>query len=282
MSSIPRPYRVGGINVCCYHNCTQAAAIHAELKKLHIDAAVVDHAFILSPLQLAVAFFRVESNYDFVAPTNKTMGEGQQQQHETLQSSTTTDAVPTAAAALPGRRMSFSRRLFASLSLTHNLDRILQVLPPGPHTSSVVILYRSPRAASSNPTFSPVRVDPSSHSDSNLQDNSSAVELERSIESAIQQSVRSTNHTAAEHSFCNTSEPFWKSSAVQYADVSKLMEYYSVSEAMMMAAQHSLTRRDAQRVCSAAVDGSVEAQRQALRWHTLELCVTTQLAACTA
>ncbi|KPI82591.1 hypothetical protein ABL78_8400 [Leptomonas seymouri] len=282
MSSMQRPYRIGGFNVCCYHSCPQAAAIHTELKKLHIDAAVVDHAFIISPLQLAVAVFRVESNYDIALLARKTMSEGQQQQQQHQQQlPISAGAAPATAASstLPGRKMSFSRRIFAALSLTHNLDRILQILPPGPQTSSVVVLYRAPRAPSAAPL---IALAPAEQAAGSSVLDSSAVELERSIESAIQQTVRSTNPTAVEHSFSSMCEPFWRSDAVQYAEESKLMGYYGVSESMMAAARHSLSRRDVQRVCSAAVDGSEVAQRRALRWHTLELCVTTQLAACTA
>lgn len=288
MSSLQRPHRIGAFNVRCYHDCIHAAAIHAELKKLHIDAAVVDHAFILSPLQLATAFFRVESNVDFALSTSNTSKDSQPPQQEQLQSSMSPSGpmVSVAAAALPGRKVSYSRRIFASLSLTHNLDRIMQILPPGPQTSSVVILYHSPCAPSSTLLMPPVRADATeSHrtgavvSDPpSFSVNAAAVELERSIEAAITQTLRSTNPTAAEHSFDAVSDPFWCCSAVQYAEVAKLMAYYNVSETMLQAAQRTLTRKDLQRVSESA-KGTVE---EALRWHALELCITTQLAACTA
>jgi hypothetical protein len=302
MTLVRQVYRVGGFNVCCYHNCTHAAAIHTELKRRHIDAAVVDHAFVMSPLQLAVALFRVESSCDtFLQPNKSRDGSGllqqQQQQSPPPEESTPSansayglaanNATAPQSVSLPGRKLPFSRRIFASLSLTHNLDRILQILPPGPQTSSVVILYHSPCAPPVTPHLSPLQANPVERHGTHLNttclcDSNNAVQLEQSIEAAIAQTVRSTNPTAVAHSFHGIREPFWQSDAVHFADEAKLMEYYNISETMMLAAQHSLTRRDMKRICDAAEDASETAQKRALRWHTLELCITTQLAASTA
>lgn len=266
------PYRIGGLNVHCFHNCKQAAAIHAELKKLHIDAAVVDHAFIISPLQLAVAFFRVEANADGAAAPPS-------------------PHAAATSAGVPPRRTSFSRRIFAALSITHNLDRILQILPPGPQTSSVVILYRSPLSTAQTLVSSPApaaaeakhttKATTSSSSSSVVNSDAPAAQ-EATIEAAIQRVVSTTNPAAAAHRFCAISEPFWWSTAVQYADMGRVVEFYDVPDATLQAARQSMTRSDVLRVCAAAAEDTESSRWAALRWYALEMCVTTQLAACTA
>ncbi|KAG5500827.1 hypothetical protein JIQ42_04853 [Leishmania sp. Namibia] len=272
------PLQIGNFNVCCYHGCTNAAAIHTELKRCHIDAAVVDHAFLISPLQLAVALFRVEASADLVAtraPPTLTLPLAA----VPSLSSPSTDmspSLPLLPQQPPARRVSNSRQIFAGLSLSHNLDRILQVLPPGSQTTSVVIIYRrgsSPLAAAAAATPFPEDMRGDNATASQAQDG-------EGIDGVIHACVKMTNNAAQEHTFAPITEPFWTSAAFAYADVSKVTLFYGVSESMLLAAQRSMTRSDVRRVCL-GVQPQAE-QAQVLRWHALEVCVTTLLSACTA
>ncbi|KAG5477834.1 hypothetical protein LSCM1_05136 [Leishmania martiniquensis] len=270
------PLRIGNFSVCCYHDCTNAAAIHAELKRRHIDAAVVDHTFLISPLHLAVALFRVEASADLVAsraPSTLSLPFAGAPS-PSLASTETSPSLPLRPQQQPARRVSNSRQIFAALSLSHNLDRILQVLPPGPQTTSVVIIYRrcsSARAATSAPF--PEDVGGGTASSPPEQDG-------EVLDAAIHTCVQMTNSTAQAHEFAPITEPFWTGAAFAFADVSKVTLFYGISEAMLLAAQRSMTRSDVRRLC-VGVQSQAE-QARVLRWHALEVCVTTLLSACTA
>lgn len=280
------PLRISSFRVRCYHDCPNAAAIHAELKRRHIDAAVVDHAFVMSSLQLAVALFRAEGGADVVGARTPSplspLLHGASPGTSPVATTTTTVQTPpsstsessTAAATMPppSRRISNSRQIFAALSLSHNLDRILQVLPPGPQTTSVAIIYRAPgwtgthssgAAAFSGPSW------PSGAGDGEL-----------GMDEAVHACVLHTNSGAVEHSLGPTTAPCWSSAGLPFADAQNLLQYYSISEATLMAAQRTLTRADKLRVCAGAATEAEKAHR--LRWHVLEVCVTTALAACAA
>ncbi|KAK7198997.1 hypothetical protein NESM_000867400 [Novymonas esmeraldas] len=254
------PYTIGSFHVQCYHNCTNAAAIHAELKRRHIDAAVVDHAFIISPLQLAVALFRVETSADAASAGVASA----------IPAALTAAAAPPLPSASPqqpssARRVSDSRQMFAALSLSRNLDRILQVLPPGPHTTSVVVLCRPLsclRSAADTPAPS------------------SAATGSGTVEDVIHLCVQRTNSTAQPHSFAPITEPFWCGAAFAFTDTSKVASYYGVSESLLATAERGMTRAEVQRVCANA--DSPAARAQVLRWHALHVVVTTLLSACTA
>ncbi|GET89024.1 hypothetical protein, conserved [Leishmania tarentolae] len=269
------PLRIGSFNVCCYHECTDAAAIHTELKRRHIDAAVVDQAFLISSLQLAVALFRVEASADTLASrSSSTISPLRVEQPASCTASTS--ASPSVSPLFQQQstpRISSSRQIFAALSLTHNLDRILQVLPPGPQTTSVAIIYRrcgSERAA-----------DRSFGDDVGAESAlASSVQDGEGLDTVVHTCVQLTNSAAAAHTFADITEPFWTGAAFAYADVSKVTLFYGISESMLRAAQRSMTHSDVHRVCVGAK--SPEAQAQVLRWHALEVCVTTLLSACTA
>ncbi|KAG5503518.1 hypothetical protein JKF63_05658 [Porcisia hertigi] len=263
------PLRIGSFNVCCYHNCANAAAIHTELKRHHVDAAVVDHAFLISPLHLAVALFRVEASADLAVSRGpcafSSLFAEAPSSPPTL--SETLSSLPH-----PTRQISDSRQIFAALSLSHNLDRILQVLPPGPQTTSVVIIYRHSgcvRAAAS----SEGAVEANNAAASTQQDG-------KALDALIHACVQRTNSAAQTHMFAHITELFWTGAAFAFADISKVSLFYGISESMLLAAQRSLTRSDVRRVCTGVE--SQAAQAQVLRWHALEICVTTLLSACTA
>lgn len=99
--------------VLCFHNLHDATAIHARCKENSIDAAVIDHKFIISFTHLATALHRIVNNNVNMALL------GQRQKLSTQ---------PVA------------RVVFVALSCTHNLDRILQSLPAGQQTQSVIIV----------------------------------------------------------------------------------------------------------------------------------------------
>ncbi|CAG9574649.1 conserved hypothetical protein [Leishmania major strain Friedlin] len=269
------PLRIGGFNVCCYHDCTNAAAIHAELKRRHIDAAVVDHAFLISPLQLAVALFRVEGSADMLT-TRSPFTISPPLAEASSPSPTSTSASPSLPPLLqqqPTRRVSNSRQIFAALSLSHNLDRILQVLPPGPQTTSVVIIYKRSGSARAAAVSFADDVGADSAVASTVPDGDG-------LDATINACVQLTNSAAQAHTFALITEPFWTGAAFAFADVSKVALFYGISESMLLAAQRSMTRADVRRVCVGAE--SQEAPAQVLRWHALEVCVTTLLSACTA
>ncbi|CBZ27507.1 conserved hypothetical protein [Leishmania mexicana MHOM/GT/2001/U1103] len=269
------PLRIGSFNVCCYHDCTNATAIHAELKRRHIDAAVVDHAFLISPLQLAVALFRVEASTDMATSRSPFTFPSPLAAASSL-SSASTSAPPSLPPLLhqqPARRVSNSRQIFAALSLSHNLDRILQVLPPGPQTTSVVIIYKRSGSARAAAVSFADDVGADSAVASTVKDGDG-------LDTTIHACVQLTNSAAQPHMFARITEPFWTGAAFAFADVSKVALFYGISESMLLAAQRSMTRDDVHRVCVGAE--SQEAQAQVLRWHALEVCVTTLLSACTA
>ncbi|CAJ1027091.1 putative Kinase binding protein CGI-121 [Leishmania utingensis] len=270
--------RIGSFAVRCYHDCTNAAAIHAEMKRRHIDAAVVDHAFLFSPLQLAVALFRVEASADALAtrvPSTISLLSAEAPSPSSASTDTSLPSSPPQQQQQQqlAHRLSSSRQIFAALSLSHNLDRILQVLPPGPQTTSVVIIYKY--SGSTHPAA--VSATDDVRADSVV---ASAVQDGENLDAIIHACVQVTNSTAQSHTFAPITEPFWTGSAFALADASKVALFYGISESMLLAAQRSMTRLDVRRVCLGTP--SQAAQMQLLRWHALEICVTTLLAACTA
>lgn len=94
----------GPITCCGFHGLTAAPTVHASLLARGVEAAVLDHAYVLSPTHLMTALYRLG---------------------ETRPSS------------------GFSGACFASFSLKHNLDRILNVLPAGGNTTAVLVVFRS-------------------------------------------------------------------------------------------------------------------------------------------
>ncbi|TPP44979.1 hypothetical protein CGC20_12285 [Leishmania donovani] len=229
--------RIGSFNVCCYHDCTNAAAIHAELKRRHIDAAVVDHAFLISPLQLAVALFRVEASADMLA-TLLSSTISPPLAEASSPSSASTSASPSLPPLLQQqttRRVSNSRQIFAALSLSHNLDRILQ-------TTSVVIIYKRSGSARAAAVSFADDVGAGSAVASTVQDG-------KDLDATIHACVQLTNSAAQAHTFALITEPFWTGAAFAFADVSKVALFYGISESMLLAAQRSMTRADVRRVC---------------------------------
>ncbi|CCW65956.1 unnamed protein product [Phytomonas sp. Hart1] len=99
-----------------FHGVRDAPEIHAGFKRRGFEAAVVDHAFIISHLHLAVSFYRFCGESAF-----------------------STGALSNVSARKRGRPWA-ARDLFTSLSLSHNLDRILQVLPAESKTSAVLVI----------------------------------------------------------------------------------------------------------------------------------------------
>lgn len=265
------PLRIGTFTVYCFHNLSNAPAIHAELKakKAFINAAVLDHAYILSPLHLAAAVYRVESskmNYTATAPspaaahsipstkrnTVNHRGDGYQQ----LPAPTPASIRPASPHHRTPASPSTAKSIFLSLSLTHNLDRILQVLPPGPATTAVVIVVKDPCPESSR------------------------------LEAEITAAVQCTNPAAAAHELPAMGAPFWLHPALHHVEAAKVTTFYGIAEAALRGVRQGLSRGD--QCCMAAAVGvpippTTTAERErweaALRWRSLELCVVTRLAA---
>ncbi|CCW62609.1 unnamed protein product [Phytomonas sp. EM1] len=116
-----------------FHDVKDAPGIHSEFKKHGVDAAVVDHAYIVSHLHLAVSFYRFKS-------------EGAHDTGISISSAHTESASNVTAKKYISDskrgRPSTARDIFAALSPSHNLDRILQVLPAGSKTDAVLVILQ--------------------------------------------------------------------------------------------------------------------------------------------
>ncbi|KAG8345578.1 putative Kinase binding protein [Trypanosoma vivax] len=121
--------RIGEFFVAAYHNVRDAASLFDQCKENRIDAAVIDAAYIVSRLHLAVALHRASGT-----PLTLEAGEGTGSSSEV--------------GAAKRKQTPSARDVFAALSHTRNLDRVLERLACSKTTTSVVIvLYSQQHAA---------------------------------------------------------------------------------------------------------------------------------------
>lgn len=217
------PHRIGDFAVLAYHNVQGAPRIHAQLRAANIDAAVVDHSFVLSALQLATALHRIH-----------------------------TGAVCAASIASKRRdpREPTARNVFVALSLTHNLDAVLQSLPAGPSTTAVVIILRNPSAADL-----------------------------AAVEAAV-------GDSAVAHrlwGFGGHNGPLAGAALVSHASPRACQTYYNISERDVREMRRSLSSLDVVTL-KAQVSGGDEAADQLVAQlvdvKALEMCVVNKLATC--
>ncbi|EPY43872.1 hypothetical protein AGDE_00048 [Angomonas deanei] len=111
---------IGDYVVLAFHDLHDPTILHATLKQKSVDAAVIDHSYVFSSLQLCVALDRI--HLGVVTPS-------------TIASKKKKTAAPVA------------RTVFVALSTTHNLDKVLQVLPPSKDSRSVVVILKGQNTA---------------------------------------------------------------------------------------------------------------------------------------
>ncbi|ORC88818.1 uncharacterized protein TM35_000152490 [Trypanosoma theileri] len=123
--------QIGEFVVLAYHDVRDAASLHGHFKRRGIDAAVIDAAYIISRLHLAVALHRITRRV-FTMDSNK---ENNKENNKTIISGGVGQkSSPTA------------RDVFAALSHTRNLDRVLRSLTCSETTTAVVIVLCAPSA----------------------------------------------------------------------------------------------------------------------------------------
>ncbi|CCD13544.1 unnamed protein product [Trypanosoma congolense IL3000] len=133
--------RIGEFSVMTFHNVRNGPALHSHFKSSQIDAAVIDAAYIVSHLHLAAALHRLASSPLVFEPhaagpsaeAGTTLLPQREQQARREPERQT--AVPTA------------RDVFASLSHTRNLDRVMERLTCGSTTTAVVIVQHAPSSS---------------------------------------------------------------------------------------------------------------------------------------
>ncbi|RNF13843.1 hypothetical protein TcG_08206 [Trypanosoma cruzi] len=112
--------RIGDFVVLSYHDVRDAASLHEHFKKRSISAAVIDSAYIMSRLHLVVALHRISSAPLIIG-------------HDDCQSKMTRKSTARTA-----------RDVFAALSHTRNLYRVLEHLTCSETTRAVVIVLSAP------------------------------------------------------------------------------------------------------------------------------------------
>lgn len=132
MSTSP-PLQIGPYHVLGFHGLTDAPAVHATLAQQHIDAAVVNHEYIVSLLHLAAALHRAESG------------------------AVTPGTIATSARRTPQDHQRHDQVLYVALAPTRHLDRVLQALRPTADTSALVVLWRAAGGAGAADTAAAVR-----------------------------------------------------------------------------------------------------------------------------
>lgn len=223
-----------------------AAGVHTELQKRGIDAAVVDHAYILSKLQLATALSRITPFHGVTA-----------------------SAVSSSKQRTASVKGEVARLLFLSLSLTHNLDRVLQILPPGPATSAVVVILH--KQAATPEALDSIR----------------EVCGRRKQGPAPQRPCGTCGGGSGVAEAPRSSSPedveaFVYHTLAAFADAAKLKAFYGVTEKELLTVRQGFTSQDVQRSeamarrCGAEKDGVDP--KLLLNTRALELCVVNRLA----
>lgn len=235
---------IGNFIALAYGPLSDAPGVHAELKKRGIDAAVVDHAYVLSKLQLATALARVDPLGSVSAST---ISSSKQRTAGRLQEQT-------------------ARLVFVALARTRSLDRVLQVLPPGTGTASVLVIVR--RTTATSQVLATVREVCAARVASSDMDTTGGVPCPSSSSSLSAEEAEARVYYAM----------------AARGDARKVMAFYGVTEADLRAVKAGFSSQDiaaleamARRCGSSGGEGGID-PKLLINVRALELCVVNKLA----
>lgn len=236
--------RIGAFVVLLYHHVAAASRFHAALKVMGVDAAVVDHRYLVSLLHVSTALHRTVTG----AVSERTISCRNRAHKNTSSDGSRGDGAP--AAVVVERQQPVARAVFVALSLTHNLDRVLQVLPAGSTSTSIAVVLKA-----------------DAYTD------------------AVQATLEACSGCTADEMVpmpCSSSAELLLLDVFrQHLSATHIKEFYGIQDSDLTAARRQPASADVDRWMALCETESAPARREALiEMKALEMCVVSRLSTC--